>query len=126
RDLDSYSVGDSRIPLEANDCRGTDPHLWERGALYTEKIRVKFRSRVAEIARLLSLNYQRFRMLPSTGLLRYERRPQFRPAYSVPISDVVERLRAQIKAGVFETSNRFALGTGVKRDLLVQAVDAVL
>jgi hypothetical protein len=87
---------------------------------------VKFRSRVAEIARLLSLNYQRFRMLPSTGLVRYERRPQLRPTYSVPISEVVARICEQIRSGALETNNRFILGNIVKRDVLSQALEAVL
>src|SRR6266567_2498841 len=126
RDADAYGEIDCRIPVEANDCRGSDPHPWQRAARYSERTAVKYRSRVAEIARLLSLNYQRFRMLPSTGLIRYERRSQLRPEYSLSISELVERIRAQVNSGVLEMSAPFALGTGVKRDLLMLAVEAVL
>jgi hypothetical protein len=78
------------------------------------------------LARLLSINYQRFRMLPSTGLLRYERRSQLRPDYSVPIEKLIVDIRAQIKSGTLETTAPFALKAELNRDLLIQAIEAVL
>src|SRR5436309_1865500 len=60
RDIDAFGGTDCRIPVENNDCRGPDAHGWERVARYAETVPVRYRSRVAEIARLLSFNLQRF------------------------------------------------------------------
>lgn len=100
RDEDAYGDTDCRIPVERNDVRTYDGHPWERVAIYPASVHVKFRSRVAEIARLLSRNYQRFRMLPSTGLVRYVRRPQLRPEYRCDIAGMLQRVEADIDASV--------------------------
>ncbi len=130
---DAYTEsGSSRIPLEANDCRGFDGHPWQRVAIYESRTEVRYRSRVAEIARLLSQNYQRFRMLPSTGLLRYELRPQTRPEYEMLIDDLIKRLGGEIQQGVFRPelisglSLEYPIDAGVDRSRLIEAMEAVL
>lgn len=127
RDIDAYGASESRVPTEANDCRG-QAGPWETVARYPGDVKLKFRSRVAEIARLLSLNFQRFRMLPSTGLIRYERRSHRRPEYSVAISTFSADLQQQIAAGFLELpgSQAYPLRVDVHRAELIRSVDAVL
>ena len=127
READSYSSRDSRIPTEANDCRGQDDP-WETVAKYTDRVGLKYRSRVAEITRLLALNFQRFRMLPSTGLIRYERRSQRRPEYSIPIATFAATLSQQIDSGLIEIpgGNSYRLRSDVQRMELKRSAEAVL
>ncbi|BDG08615.1 DEAD/DEAH box helicase family protein [Anaeromyxobacter paludicola] len=129
RDRDSFGTGESRLPVEQNDCRGDDPHPFERVAIYATSVGTQYRSRVAEVARLLGRNYQRFKMLPSTGMLRYERRPQKRPEYVVDLGELAKRLSAEIKAGTLslepdDTAHKLA--ANVDRPLLTKATEAVL
>jgi hypothetical protein len=127
RGADAYGSTDSRIPTEANDCRG-QVGPWETVARYADDVHLKYRSRVAEITRLLSLNFQRFRMLPSTGLTRYERRSQRRPEYSVPIKEFAGDLVRQIAAGLLEIpgADSYHLRTDVRRAELARSAEAVL
>jgi hypothetical protein len=82
---DTHGEGQQRLAAEASDCRGAAAP-YEEGAVYGPAVEVCYRSRVAEVARLLSWNYQRFNMAPATGLARYVRRRQERPAYDVPLA----------------------------------------
>jgi hypothetical protein len=125
---DSFDSSACRIPVELGDCRGDDGYPWERVATFGASVETKYRSRIAEIARLLSLNYQRFRMLPSTGMLRYERRPQRRPEYSVDLASLATRLTGEIRAGnlTLDGDIKHSLRPTVDRSKLAKAVDAVL
>ena len=125
---ESFVAGPSRIPVEKNDCRGDDDFVWEQVAVYGPQVPTRYRSRVAEIARLLSLNYQRFRMLPSTGMLRYERRAQLRPEYSIPLDGLSARLVTEITSGVLSVGEEasYRLRDDVNRTTLSKAATAVL
>ena len=131
-DHDAIGEAPSRLPVEQNDVRGYDGHPWERVAHYGPRVETRYRSRVAEIGRLLSRNHQRFRMLPSTGLLRYERRPQRRPKYAVELASLRDQIIADVQRGCvripvpaagFE-SHQF-LGS-VNKDYVARSVEAVL
>ncbi|HEU4729015.1 MAG TPA: DEAD/DEAH box helicase [Kofleriaceae bacterium] len=129
------AIGDgatTKLPVEQDDIRGFDGHRWERVAIFPPTEPTRYRSRVAEIARYLSRNHQRFRMLPSTGLLRYERRSQRRPRYSTDLATLRDQLVADIRDGNiripvpaagFETHS---LDASVNRDFLARSVEAVL
>jgi hypothetical protein len=132
---DMHGAGEARLAVEASDCRratGVAPPPWEQVALYGSKINVRYRSRVAEIARLLAWNYQRFNMAPSTGLLRYVRRRQERPAYDQPIADLLSAVSADIQAGRIVAdgpsggTQTFPLDASVDRTHLTSALTAVL
>lgn len=130
--LDAIGETPSRLPVEQNDVRGFDGHPWTRVAIFGSDVPVSYRSRVTEIARLLSRNQQRFRMLPSTGLLRYERRPQLRPAYSVDLSSLQGELTSNLSAGYFQlptaagTTERYALDPTVRVADLRRSIEAAL
>lgn len=128
---DAPGPGEEQLPREANDCRPNSPGSLEDGATFATGVKVKYRSRMAEIARLLSLNYQRFRMAPSTGLLRYVRREQKRPRYGVRIAEFRDTLAAAIARGVvpadFAAPGReFTLSAHIDRAQLRRATVAVL
>ncbi|KYF70833.1 DEAD/DEAH box helicase [Sorangium cellulosum] len=131
RERDAYADADTRIPVEQNDCRLGDGYPWERAARYAADIPTRYRSRVAEVTRLLSLNFQRFGMAPATGLLRYERRSQVRPLYDVPLSRLADQVADAIQArrlplDVADDATEVSLGSGVDRARLAAAVHAVL
>ncbi|WP_437896182.1 DEAD/DEAH box helicase [Sorangium sp. So ce124] len=129
---DAIGDGPCGLPAEQHDARGNDGHPWERVALYDASVETRYRSRVAEIGRLLSRNHQRFRMLPSTGLLRYERRPQIRPSYVVDLMALRNRTVDGIRAGEVRLpalggiSEVHPLDVRVNRDALSRAVRAAL
>lgn len=131
-ELSRHGVNELNLAVEANDCRGSSGSTLEQVAIFSPKAELLFRSRMAEISRLLSLNFQRFQMAPSTGLLRYERRPQTRPMYSVPILQLSDRLQQNIQAGFIQLQydgsggRRYSLKADIDRDLLCQAVFSVL
>lgn len=131
QDLDALGETPTRLPVERNDCRGYDGYLWERVALYEDGTHLKYRSRTYEIARLLSLNYQRFNMAPSTGLLRYDKHSQKRPRYNRLIADLVSTWKLWISAGLLQLepdegmTQRYGLDA-VDRELLSRTVEAVL
>lgn len=120
------------IPVEQNDVRGPDPHPVERVALYASEVETRYRSRVSELARLLSRNHQRFRMLPSTGLLRYERRAQRRPRYLVDVQALRDQTIAAIRSGHLPlaldsgSSEMRPLDPAISRGSLEKAVNAAL
>jgi hypothetical protein len=127
----AHGPGEEQLPRESNDCRPNAPGTLEDGAVFPPGVAVKYRSRTAEIARLLSTNYQRFRMAPSTGLLRYVRREQKRPRYGVKIADLRNALTTAIDRGVIPADfvapgHEFALAAQVDRMHLRAAVVAVL
>lgn len=128
---DAHGPGEALLPREPNDCRPNSPGPLEDGAVFGAGVAVKYRSRTAEIARLLSRNYQRFRMAPATGLLRYVRREQKRPRYAVDIADLRDSLASAIDRGVIPadflgSGKEFALSPQVDRQHLRNAVAAVL
>jgi len=131
-DLDSLGVSPSGLPVEQDDVRGFDGYPWERVAIYDHSVETRYRSRVAEVGRLLALNHQRFRMLPSTGLLRYERRAQFRPNYDVDLVVFRDAVVADVRAGCVQISlpgagfARYALDHAVQRDELARSIEATL
>ena len=130
-DLDAHSLSETKLAVEDNDCRGTPPSPMEQVAIYDQKTPLRFRSRMAEVVRLLSLNYQRFNMVPATGLLRYERRQQLRPVYSVPIQSIVANLNSDIQQGRIrltrggEDSKFYDLRRSVDFDILCRSMNIV-
>jgi len=67
RGLDVHGDEDGRLRNEQNDARGPDSNGSEfaQVAIYSGETPVKYRSRVAELGRLLNNNYQRFHMAPA-------------------------------------------------------------
>lgn len=131
--LDSIGGGTpTSLPVEPDDVRGFDGHPWERVALYPSHVDTRYRSRVAEVGRLLSRNHQRFRMLPSTGLLRYERRPQRRPIYTIELATLRDQIAADVAAGIIHVPvtggapESWPLDQQVARPELSRAVQAAL
>jgi hypothetical protein len=130
--LDVHGRNESRIALEQDDVRGAPASPWQSVALYGSKTPLHYRSRMAEIARLLSRNYQRFGMTPTTGLLRYVRRPQERPRYSLKIADLADLWTAQIRSGRLSLAlpgagpAEYPLSSDVDRERLCKALRAVL
>ena len=132
--VDHDSIGDSpsKLPVEQDDIRGYDGHPWERVAIYDHSVDTRYRTRIAEIGRLLSRNHQRFRMLPSTGLLRYERRPQRRPKYQVDIASFRDDIVSNLRTGSIlipvpaSGTERYILKSTVNIDHLCRAVQAAL
>jgi hypothetical protein len=129
--LDRFEGENGRLRLESNDVRGTDSAPHAQVAFFSPNAQVAYRSRVAELGRLLALNYQRFHMVPSTGVLRYERRPQLRPQRQLRISDLIAEWRTDIENGVVRVSTmeatvEYPLRQGVQLPQLVRAVEATL
>lgn len=129
--LDRHGNEDGRLRLEQNDVRGADNSAFAQAAVFPKETPVKFRSRVAELARLLSKNYQRFQMAPSTGVLRYERRPQERPRRRLLISEVTQTWCADIANGRLRIATEEGeivrtLRPDVQRDALARATEAVM
>jgi|GEM_PF-4756488 len=132
--LDRHGAEDGRLALEQNDVRGLDPDNVTGHAivaLYEPRMEMRYRSRTAELARLLNFNHQRFQMARGTGLLRYERRDQRRPKRELLVVDVRTDWHHQILAGELlvamdghSTSHR--LDGGIDRVKLARASDAVL
>lgn len=118
------------LPVEQDDVRGHDGHPWERVALYGSAVQTTYRSRVAELGRLLSRNHQRFRMLPSTGLLRYERRPQKRPEYKFELPSLRDQLAVDIREGrlrvPFYGGEPYQIDSAVDRSSLSRSVKAAI
>ncbi|MBN8460102.1 MAG: DEAD/DEAH box helicase [Verrucomicrobia bacterium] len=129
--LDRHGDENGKLRLENNDVRGKDNSDFAQVALYDAKTQVKYRSRVAEVAWLLSRNYQRFRMAPATGVLRYERRAQERPARYLVIADLIRQWRDDISAGRITVSTPagsvdYKLLPDVQPEKLVRATEAVM
>lgn len=132
RGRDAFAGSVSCLPVDGQDCRGPNPDSRERVAVYDAGVRTSYRSRVAEIARLLSRNYARMTMSPTTGLLRYEARPQWRPLYEVRIEALMRDWHSDVLAGKLVTERggpkvaEFWLDAGIDRARLVRAIEAVL
>ena len=132
--LDRHGSEDGRLALEQNDVRGPDrdaPTGHAVVAIYDPQAEVRYRSRTAELARLLSYNHQRFKMTRGTGLLRYERRDQRRPKRDLRVADLRTEWSQQVLAGQLAISiegvdQTFALRGEINRAFLAQACDAVL
>jgi len=130
--IDCHGDNETRIAVENDDVRGATGHQFEQVAIYDSKLGMHYRSRIAEIARLLHCNYQRFQMAPSTGLLRYERRPQRRPLYSEDLSQLIEQWCSNVRAnqfcsnGVVGLDARYPIDRTVDTEHLATAIDAVL
>ena len=77
-DLDRHGNEDGRLRLEENDVRGADSSPFAQAAIFPADARGVplpcCRTRAPAFAKLSALP-----MAPSTGVLRYERRPQERP-----------------------------------------------
>jgi len=103
------------------------PTKTRKVAVFNSSIDLRYRSRNAEIARLLSYNYQRFDMKPGTSLLRYVTKRQERPLFSLPISDVQTRLIEQIsKREISTTKGIYKLSSTTKVAHLATATVTVL
>ncbi|HWD90806.1 MAG TPA: DEAD/DEAH box helicase, partial [Verrucomicrobiae bacterium] len=129
--LDRHGVESGKLRVERNDCRGAVNSEFEQVALYPERSEVRYRSRVAEVGRLLSHNYQRFKMARATGVLRYERRPQRRPDRNLPVSELSAQWVSSIQSGQLriETAEHTVdcqLRPTVQRHALQQATAVVL
>jgi ATP-dependent helicase YprA (DUF1998 family) len=130
-DRDPHGPGEQRLAPDPNDCRGPGGSEWEEVAVFNPAVPVRYRSRVAEIARLLGQNYQRFNMTPATGLIRYVRRPQERPEFDRLIRPLVAQLASEFRArrlGAVGPGGpaEFALDPRIDPERLVRAADAVL
>lgn len=130
-DRDEHGPGETRLAVGTDDCRGPAGSGWEEVATFAADVPVRYRSRVAEIARLLSRNYQRFGMSAATGLVRYLRRPQVRPEYDTPIRPLASVLadefrRGRLNAGDPPGTLDFSLDPAANADRLARATDAVL
>jgi hypothetical protein len=129
--LDRHGNENGRLRLEQNDVRGTDSSPVAQVAIFPKQVAVRFRSRVAELARLLSRNYQRFQMAPSTGLLRYERRPQERPRRPLSIEEIISTWCADIANGQLRIATEegeivCTLRQDIQRSALARATKAVM
>ena len=128
---DVYGDDEAKLRVEPNDCRGVQDSEFEQVAIFPPDITTLYRSRMAEIVRLLSRNYQRFKMSPTTGMLRYERYPQKRPERNVDILEVEAKGNSDILSGKFvfelrgiETEHK--LSSKIDRNKLAQSFSAVL
>jgi hypothetical protein len=123
---------EATLAIEQDDVRGAPgvPHL--QVAIYPLRSDVRYRSRIAEIGRMLSYNYQRFNMAPATGLLRYERRPQRRPLYTAAIPDLIDQWTHAVGEGWLPMSDdsgavqQVALDSQIDRARLCNAITGVL
>ena len=130
---DAWGDGENKLRAEQKDCRfsnGETVPEFEQVAVYPPSVEVKARTRTAEIGRLLSFNYQRFQMQPSTGFLRYERREQRRPLREVPIpefcSELVQGVREAGKLYLEERNFDWKIDQPVDGATLAQAIEIVL
>ena len=125
-------INNCGVAIEADDVRGATEHTYEQVAIYDPTQEMRYRSRIAEIARLLHCNYQRFQMAPSTGLLRYERRPQRRPVYCESIQELIQNWCASVGEGHFDTNGivgldaSYSIDSEVNSGNLTAAIEAVL
>lgn len=126
-------VDGTDLLLERNDCRYEEGQAPERLeiALYSRGTDVQYRSRAAEIVRLLERNFQRFNMAPSTGMLRYVRFPQTRPERPCELSDFSQELCSQIQRGCLSFQvqglhHTAHLRRSVDRDRLCRAASTVI
>lgn len=133
RGLDVHGDEDGRLRNEQNDARGPDPNGsdFAQVAIYSTETPVKFRSRVAELGRLLSNNYQRFQMAPATGVLRYERREQLRPTRELGIAALSAEWCTSIERGELRLPTEegemiFRLRNDTPRAELARATKAVM
>ncbi|BBM87120.1 DEAD/DEAH box helicase [Candidatus Uabimicrobium amorphum] len=120
--LDCYG-SEKNLKKEENDCRNSTNSPYEQVAVYEKGVSLIYRSRVAEVIRLLSSNYQRFDMAPSTGVLRYKRQAQLRPKRDIKILDVSQKWQSEIKAGEL---NKHRINSEIDQAILSQAVNFVL
>lgn len=129
--LDAHGQ-EQTLKLEQNDVRGAPGAAYQQVAIYPIDADVRYRSRIAEMSRLLSYNYQRFNMAPATGLLRYERRPQRRPRYTRDIAQVMEQWSQDVNAGRIQVENDlgalegYSLQSHVDCSCLARAMQAVM
>ena len=131
--FDAWGDGENKLRAEQNDCRfkrGDTIPEFEQVAVYPTSVPVKARTRTAEIGRLLSFNYQRFQMQPSTGFLRYERREQRRPLREIPIpefcAELVQGIRETGKLYLEERNFDWKIDQPVDGTTLAQAIEIVL
>ena len=133
RGLDAHGDEDGRLRNETNDVREPADSEFAGVAIYDASTRVKYRSRVAEVGRLLQQNFQRFHMAPATGVIRYERRPQWRPVRDLVVADLSAQWAADIRRGELllpvgeeGVTQPYPLRSAVQREELARATEAVL
>ena len=131
KDLDTFGIDGAKLKNEDDDIRSGKRGDFEQVAFYSKNVNTKYRSRVAEVTRLLSRNYQRFNMAPSTGLLRYQRFPQCRPRRDINIKDFTKALCQNIKQGHFVLKKDFSeynykIDSKIETEVLIKASSNVL
>ena len=131
--LDAHGNEDGRLRNEQNDVRLPADSEFAEVAIYDVGNSVKYRSRVAEVGRLLQQNFQRFRMAPATGVIRYERRPQYRPVRDLNVADLATTWVADIRRGELilpsgedGATQVYRLRGDVPREELARATEAVM